>query len=189
MNRLFGVAAAVLLAVPAVANAQGIGVEAAGIYASLSGDDFQTTDAGFGFDAQLRLRTPGRLSLGAGLQYTSHNDDSIGESVGVLGVFAEPRLSFSVPASPITPFIGGRVGYLRRSVSAGGTDASSSGWLYGGTGGVTFRGGPMVDLMVAVVFAGASFSDYEVNGQAQTGTDASGSALAVRAGVSIKLGR
>ncbi len=189
MNKLFGVAVAGLLAIPAVADAQGIGAEAAGIYATLSGDDFQGIDAGFGLDAQLRFNAAPRFSIGAGVQLTSHGNNVVSENTRVTGFFAEPRLTFSMPASPLTPFLGARVGLARTSLSSGGTDVTSSGWLFGGTGGAMFRAGPMVNVVLAVVFASVSFGDFEVNGTSQPGTETSGTSLALRGGVSIKLGR
>lgn len=179
---LFGV-------VPAAAAAQGIGIEAAGIYATLSGDDFQGVDAGFGFDGQLRLNLAPRFSIGAGIQRTSHGNDVVPENFGVMGFFAEPRLTFSMPGAPMTPFIGARVALMKSSIESGGTEVKQSGYLLGGTAGAMFRAGPMVNIVAAVVFGSLSFGDQEVNGTEQPGTDTGGTSLAIRAGVNIKLGR
>lgn len=191
MRTVSGTAAvlAALVLVPSALLAQKIGLEAAGIYATLSGDDFQGVDAGMGLDAQIRFNVAPRISIGAGVQRTSHGNDVVPENFGVLGIFAEPRLTFSMPASPLTPFIGARVALMKSSIESGGTEVKQSGYLVGGTGGIMFRAGPMVNIVAAVVFGSLSFGDQEVNGTEQPGTDTGGTSLALRAGVNINLGR
>ena len=186
-----GLAAVVCLAgiMPAVAAAQGIGVEAAGMYATLSGDDFTGIDAGMGFDAQLRINVASRFSLGGGFQMTSHGNNVVPDNFKVSAFFAEPRLTFSMPASPLTPFLGARVGRLSSKIESGGTEQTASGWEYGATGGAMFRAGPMLNIVVAVMYAAASFGDIEVNGTSQPNSDTSGSSLILRAGVNLRLGR
>lgn len=164
----------------------GVALEFAGLYATLSGSDFQGINAGFGGDAQVRFG--GRLSLGLGAQYTSHGNDVVPDNSKVIGIFAEPRITFHVPASPITPYVGARVGWMNSSISSGGTDIKSSGYEAGATGGVMFRAGPMVQIVLAAVFASVHFGDQKVNGASQANSDTSGSSLAIRAGVRIGLG-
>jgi len=191
MRSLKGLAAILAVAslMPVTVAAQGLGIEVAGMYATLSGDDFTGIDAGVGFDAQLRINLAPRVSLGGGVQRTSHGNDVVPDNYGVMAFFVEPRMTFSMPASPMTPFIGARVGRLSSSIESGGNEQEASGWMYGATGGLMFRAGPMVNLVVAVMYAAASFGDIEINGTTQPNSDTSGSSLVLRGGVSIKLGR
>lgn len=182
MKRLSLVVACLVLA-PALVQAQNI--EAALLYATLSGDDFDGVDAGLGIDAQVRFRAGPRLTIGIGGQYTMHGVDISDEKFKVMGIFAEPRLTFSMPGASMTPFVGARLGYLRNSFSDTGTDVKASGWLLGGTGGLMFRAGPSMNIVLALMFASATFGDQEINGTTQANTDASGTSLALRAGVSF----
>jgi hypothetical protein len=173
--------AGVFVAAAQPARAQ-IGFGVAGLYASLNGSDFDGTDAGIGVDGQVRFSIGGSGSLGIGGQYTRHGIQGISDNLKVLGVFGEPRYYFSVPGS-LKPYLAGRAGYLRESISSGGIDASANGYLVGGGAGLLVNAAPLLHLDLTVLFIGVSFGDTTIDGTKVPDSSSHGSALALRIGV------
>ncbi|HXI19881.1 MAG TPA: hypothetical protein VNH46_02275 [Gemmatimonadales bacterium] len=158
------------------------------MYASLSGSDFDGTDAGFGLDGQVRFPLASSFTLGLGGQFTSHGLQGLSDNLKVLGIFAEPRLMFATPGS-LKPYLAARGGYLHESVSSGGSSASASGWYAGGGGGLLIAVGPMVSVDLGALFSTASFGDFSVNGTSVANTSTSGTVLSVRGGILVQLGK
>ena len=177
----------VLLALAARAEAQTtnpFGVEVAGIYATLSGDDFEGTDAGVGFDAQLRYTKSSQFSFGGGIQRTSHGIDGFDNNIAVLGFFVEPRMELKMSGtSNLSPFLAFRAAYLRESLDEGGSDLTSTGYSFGFGGGLNMAATPAMSLTGTVTYNIVNFGEVEVDGDAIPDSDASGSSLAVRFGV------
>ncbi|MGH7612931.1 MAG: hypothetical protein ACREMW_02675 [Gemmatimonadales bacterium] len=153
----------------------------AGLYASLSGNDFQGTNAGFGGDLQVRGGLGSSFSLGGGVQFTSHSTD-ISANWKVIGLFAEPRYLFKTSSSRVSPLLTGRLGWIRESISSGGNDGSASGYFFGFGGGMLVGLGGSAALDMSVVFASVNFGDLQVNGS-NSGFSPSGTSLAIRAGL------
>ncbi|MGH9894599.1 MAG: hypothetical protein ACREA0_21995 [bacterium] len=179
------VAAAGVVATPAVAQ---VSIGAAGLYASLNGSDFDGTDAGFGLDAQVRFPIGSSASLGFGGQWTSHGVQGATNNLTVLGVFGEPRFMFTTAGS-VKPYLMARGGYVRESFSESGFDASASGYYVGGGGGLVLAAGSSLTVDLAVFLNTVSFGDVTVNGSKVSNSNTSGSALVVRAGIVIGLGK
>lgn len=182
---LVAAAALAAFAVSAEAQESKFGIEVAGMYATLSGDDFQGTDAGMGFDAQGRFSINPAFSLGAGVQRTSHGIDGASNDMGVLGFFAEPRYAFAMEGSSMKPFISGRFAMLKASLEEGGSDFEQSGMLFGFGGGAGFMVSPTVQLTGSVTYNIVDMGDLEIDGTKVPDSEASGSSLAVRFGVSF----
>jgi len=181
-----GVAGVAVVAPPAVAQ---VSIGAAGLYASINGSDFDGTDAGFGLDAQVRFPLGTGFSLGIGGQWTTHGIQGTSDNLGVLGVFGEPRYVFTTTSETLKPYLAARGGYLHESFSGGGIDASASGYFVGGGGGLVISVGPTVSVDLAVLWTTVSFGDATVNGSKVSNSNTSGSALAIRGGVLIGLGK
>lgn len=167
-----------------VAQAQGVRVELTGAYQSLSGDDFEGTNSGIGGEAQVRFGM-GRMTLGVGALLSSHGIDGIDDKLKILGLLAEPRFVFALTGSPLSPFIAARFAYLRETLTTGGQDFKATGFAFGGGAGVNYRISPLIQILVAAYFQSARFGDVDVDGTTSPGTDASGTAMTLRAGLSI----
>ncbi len=129
----------------------------AGLYVSLSGSDFQGTNAGIGADGQVRFRlAPSPITLGIGAQYTTHSVDGISENFNVWGVFVEPRYAFPSGASQVKPYLAARGGYLHQGISSGGNSLSADGFDIGAGGGILVGLGG-VDLDIGFLFALVNF--------------------------------
>lgn len=174
------------------ANAQGIkpsfSIEGGALYASVSGDDFEGTDAGMGFDAQARLAFGG-FSIGAGYQRTSHDIEGLEESASVSSFFVEPRLALPMGMSRVSPYLMGRIGRVSNSLEESGIEAEANGWSYGAGAGLNIAAASRVALNVSAFYNGLSFGDYEVDGSEISDSNSSGGSFVLRAGLSVGLGR
>ena len=174
-----------------VAVVPGFGIEAGIGYYPLSGDDFDLTDPGIGFEGEARYTWASGFQLAGGVSYNIHgvDVDVIDENLKVLGVFAEPRYLFALKSPNIAPFIGGRLSYLHQSLDRNGVSTGGNGWAFGGVGGLLFQVGQQVGIEVSVLFAAVSFGDFEADGFSIANTDTSGSTLGLRAGVVVNFPR
>lgn len=190
--RLYRVAAVTVLlgCGPVLLPAQSFSFSGAGLYATLSGADFDGVNAGLGGDVQLRYHAARGISIGGGVQYTSHSVDGINENFGVTGFFADARYAFQGGSSlSVTPYLGARVVLTHYSISSSGSDLKASGTAFGPAGGMLIRLTPATQLDVGLVWYSVHFGDAELNGTTQSGTDSNGSSLALRAGVVIGFGK
>ena len=192
LRRLLAVAVALVLAGVSGSAAQ-VSVGVGGQYLSLGGTDFDGTDAGFGGEARVLFPVGTSLMVGAGGQYSIHGYTGSSESFNVLGLLAEARYMFKTPGGKVSPYVAGRGGYVRASDSnvdlgAGPTDVSQSGFAFGGGGGVMISLTPGLGLDFGAIFHSVSLGDAEAYGQTQPGSEASGTGLQIRGGISFKLG-
>lgn len=189
MSRLLVPVLLLALAVPAAA--QGIRIEAAGVYATLGGDDFEDAKAGVGFDVAGVLRLRNAWSLAVGLQRTSHDSDieGVDASTGVMAVYGEPRMTLSAMGR-MTPYLFGRVSWVKASTELDDFDdeAEATGWAFGA--GLGFMAGLTSNIMlnVSAGYHAISLGDQEINGTTAEGTDTSGNSIVLKAGVSIGFG-
>jgi hypothetical protein len=175
---------------PVLLPAQSFSFAGGGVYASLSGSDFDGINGGLGIDAQFRYHARGGVSVGGGVQYTSHGIDGLDPNFGVRAFFADLRYSFENASSPsITPYIGARAALAHYGISQGGNSASANGTAFGPAGGMLIRLAPAAQLDVGIVWYSVHFGNISANGTEQPDTKSSGSALALRAGVSFGFGK
>jgi hypothetical protein len=63
----------------------GFGIGATGGYYTLNGDDFEGTDAAFGFEGYLRYTAPAGFQILAGVHYSSHDTEGVEDNLSVPG--------------------------------------------------------------------------------------------------------
>jgi hypothetical protein len=193
VSRSLAVAAIAVLLGSTTAMAQSkISLGASGGYFSLSGDDYENTDAGFGFQGDVRFMASPNISVLAGFGYNmnSETDPTGGPDVDVntIRILLQPRYMFRLTNSQLTPWVGGHVEWHQASADVSGSDVSANGFGFGGAGGVTWWASPTIGIEASVLFQSISFGDAEVDGQTVSGTDTSGTSLGIQVGVVIKLG-
>lgn len=196
LSLVASVVVALLCVTPARADAQ-VSIGIGGQLLSLGGDDFQGTDAGFGGEANVMFRVGNALKLGGGAQYSSHNDDAFDNSLKILGLFAEGRYMLATASGKATPYVAGRGGWVQASVSDVDVDGDgtpdfkkvkTSGFAFGGGGGVMITLSPTVALDLGAIFHSVSVGDVDADGTTIPNTDASGTGLQIRVGVSFRVG-
>jgi hypothetical protein len=190
--RSYRVAAAALLLAcgPVLLPAQSFSFAGGGVYASLSGSDFDGINGGLGGDLQFRYHAKRGVSIGGGIQYTSHGIEGFSETFGVRAFFVDGRYAFEqAAASSVTPYLGVRFALTHYSVSSGGSTLSANGTAFGPTGGLLVRLTPTTQLDLGVAWFSVHFGDAEIDGTPQADSKSSGSALALRAGVAFGFGK
>lgn len=160
-----------------------------GVYADPNGSDFDGTNAGYGFQGQVRFPLGATLSLGLGGQWTSHGLQGISENASLVGGFAEPRFAFSTKSTQLKPYLTGAVFYLHESISSGGNTASANGFFFGGGAGVLISAGHTTSVDLSAFFGPLSFGDVKVNGSTFSGSSTSGTGLEIRAGLLFNFGK
>ena len=181
-TRFILIAVLALAALATTAQAQSVKwtFEGAGLYTSLSGDDFDNTDAGMGFDLQGRYQYNSKWSFGGGLMRETHGIDGVSDDAVVLGFLVEPRFHFRKLDNNLMPYATLRVAYLKNSLETGGSDYEASGNLIGLGGGVGYAFSPNMTFGGSLTFNAISFGDVEIDGTSQDGTDTSGNGLTFR---------
>jgi opacity protein-like surface antigen len=172
---------------PTMASAQ-VTVGVGGQLLSLGGDDFQGIGSGFGGEARVLFPVGTSVLLGAGVQYSSHTIEGIDPNMSVLGLIAEGRYQFKMATGKATPYVGGRGGYVRASISEGGSSASQNGFAFGALAGVAIAMAPTTSLDLGLAFHAVKMGDAKIDGETEPDTDSSGTGFQFRAGVSFKLG-
>ena len=170
-----------------------IGLEAALVYASVSGDDFQDTDAGLGWDGQVQLGYRAVL-LGLGYERSSHHNDLLGEYVTATSVFVEPRFSLGRRSWAAIPYLAVRYSRTELSLDAfipglGSLAADQEGYLLLAGPGLSVALASKVRMELALLYGKASFGTAKVNGQPLVNSERRGSTFHARAGLSLRTRR
>ncbi len=195
MRWTIGLAAAVISVSPGVLypqSAQRLSVQGSGLFLKLLGDSFEGTDAGYGFEAQVRY-TPSALSFGAGFQYTSHAVDGADDRATLVGGFIEPRYVFSTSSSTLFPYLSGRFYAVRFTSENTATQirTTSTGVAANGGGGVLLRFGPRINIDLGATYGYFRFSEFTfenlATGLEGTGEGNNGSNVVLRAGLTFGL--
>lgn len=170
-----------------------IGLEAALVYASVSGDDFQDTDAGLGWDGQVQLGYRA-MSLGLGYERSSHHNDLLGEYVTATSLFVEPRFTLGRGGWAAIPYLSVRYSRTELSLDAfipglGSLAADQKGYLLLAGPGLSVALASHVRMELALLYGRASFETAKVNGQVLANSQRQGSAFHARAGLSLRTRR
>lgn len=179
---------ALLLTWPILASAQRGGVTLSPGWYTLEGRDFEGTDPALGIEGQLWYAVTPRFEAALGLVRTSHNLDGSSDNLTGLVVYAEPRWRFPIAGGDVAPYVGARVGVARQSIAAGGFDAHTMGFAFGGVVGARFRLGARVALDGGLSYTHLSFGEWEVGGTQIRDSDTKGDALGLHAGIAFLLG-
>ncbi len=148
------------------------------------GDDFRETDSGPGLDIAVRFAAGERLYLALGGQWNSNGVDFSDDDWNVLAIFVEPSLVFGF-GTPVEPFIAGRVGWLRQSITAPSGRRTANGVGFGGFVGLRLPVVSRLAVEVAAPFYHVSFGDVEVDGVERPGSDSSGRVFGFRIALNI----
>jgi opacity protein-like surface antigen len=179
--------AVALPAAAQIASGPSFSFEPAALYATVNGDDFAGTDAGFGFDVQGRVKFSA-LSLGVGYQRSSHDVESVTENIAASGFFIEPRYEFATPG-PVTPYLSARVGRVTTSLESGGSEAEQSGFSFGGGAGIVMPLAKSVRLNTSATWNRVSLGNAKLNGSEIPDSESKGSSVMLRVGMSLNFGR
>ncbi len=157
-------AAATLLSTAAFAQdtpaRTGFGAAASGGYVGFGGDAFARIGSAFGLEATGRHTWPGNFQLVLGVHYSSHNVEGAATDLRVFSVFVDPRYVLAMMNSErFSPYVGGRVAYVRLGSNDGGADGSANGFSIGGLAGFLFEVVPGVAIEGYGYFGGLVLDD------------------------------
>jgi hypothetical protein len=99
------------------------------------------------------------VSLGAGLQYTSHTSGP--DNLKISGVFVEPRFAPVVGSTKFFPYLAGRLAVLNQSSNFG---TSSGGYAAGAGAGVVIKLTKTVNIDAGGALVRQKFGDFNLNG-------------------------
>lgn len=171
---------------PATAQQAGaVGLEVTAGYNLMGGDDLDVLDNALGFEAIGSYAFPAGLELGVGAGISTHDIPGDDLDANITNVFGEGRYRFGVPASEVPhlhPFLAGRVGWSSLSFdTTGDEDASTTGLLIGGGGGLEYWLSDTVGLVGAALL---QFLDYGSSDEVPG--DRSGREVDLRAGLKVR---
>ncbi len=175
---LVGVSVLAAVAVPASSQDVRLNISA-GVY-SPGGADFDDTDAGPGFDAVALFSLSPRLELGAGAQWNSHGVKFSRDSYDVISLFAEPRIALGAEDASLQPFVGARLGWVRKSIDVGVRSRSANGVGLGGLAGLGYQATSTIAFELAATAYYLSFRDFIEDGTKRANSSSSGNALGLR---------
>lgn len=166
------------------ASAQNHHLSVGGGWYNPGGDDFAETDSGPGLDVAVRFAAGERLYLAVGSQWNSNGVEFSDGDWNVLAIFVEPSLVLAVGAA-VEPFIAGRVGWLRQSITAPSGRRTGNGVGFGGFVGLRVPVAKRLSVELAAPFYGVSFGDVEVDGVERPDSDSSGRVSGIRIALNI----
>ena len=172
-------------------------VQGSGLLVSLHGEAFDRLRIGTGLGGEFQFRlNPGPLSLGIGVQITSHSSTSQGlsNSMNLTGFFVEPRYAFPIANRIVRPYVAARIAILNQSADMEdiGTTfkVKASATAIGGGAGFVARINDRVGFDFGLALTSANFGTYEYrDAGGDSGLDAgSGTSFVARAGFNIGIG-
>lgn len=178
-------AIAILVAAPVAAQAQSgrrVSVEAAATFGSLTGDDFEGTDASAGFDVAAFLNL-NAWQFGAGYARSAYGHETLAGEFVVSGIFIEPRYQFGASDAQWRPYLAARIGRASASgderVLGQPVSFEGDGLLLGAGVGLLLEVTSRFQLILAAHASRVSFDYGGINGSS---SDESGNQVGVRVG-------
>ena len=168
-------------------------VQASALFEQVYGDAAQwrlneSLPAGYGVEGQVRY-TPSALSIGGGVQWTTHSWTDTGEdsNLSLLGVFLEPR--YVLPATDrIGPYLSARLAFTKLKLKIASEEVgTATGQTINGGGGILVALTPKMALDIGATFGYTNFGDLENNGTPTGLKTGSGTNLIARIGLAIGL--
>ena len=164
-------------------------------FGTLTGDDFENSEAGFTVGGNLLFLRPNGIQLGLAFDYSQYGVGDVDLNGIVLESGEEPVtqldilgvLRYVFPDEAAQFFLGGKAGFSRRSAEVSIIESSSSGLAVGPMAGVQVPVGNLA-LEIGLDAMFVSYGDVEIDGTKITGTDATGFRILGRVGLSIPLG-
>ena len=195
LKPLWFVAGAVcLLSGSAAAQVQSpFSIQASALFEKVYGDASEwrvneSLPAGYGVEGQVRY-TPSALSLGGGVQWTTHNwtDSGDDSNLSLLGVFLEPR--YVLPATDrVGPYLSARLALTKLKLEIADAEVgTATGTTINGGGGILVALSPRMALDIGATFGYTNFGDLENNGTPTGLKTGSGTNLIARIGLAIGL--
>lgn len=148
------------------------------------GDDFRETESGPGLDIAVRFAAGERLYLAFGGQWNSNGVEFADDDWNVLAIFVEPSVVFAT-GGVVAPFIAGRIGWLRQSITAPRGRRTGNGVGFGGFVGLRVPLTSRLSVEVAAPFYRVSFGDVEVDGVERPDSASSGRVFGIRVALNI----
>jgi len=173
-------AGALLLAAPVLAADGQFAIGGNLGYATLTGDDFQAADDGFGVNGSLRYNMVNGFGINGAVQWNSHDVKGTDESFNMLRIGVEPRYNFSLSNPVFTPYLGARAMWIRESAD---NNMSANGWGFGATGGMIFQTSPNFGIELGLSYDAISFGDIKVDGNTLENSDTSGGSFSIMTGI------
>ena len=151
-------------------------------YFSLTGDDFETADPGFGVNGNVRYNMPNNFGVNAAVQWNKHGIDGTDDSFNMLAIALEPRYNIEMQNPMFTPFVGARGMWVKQSGDAAGLDISSSGFGFGATAGMMFNVSSQFGIEAGVGYDAISMGNLDIDGTELPDSEASGGSFNFSAG-------
>ncbi|GMR13396.1 MAG: hypothetical protein BMS9Abin29_1605 [Gemmatimonadota bacterium] len=148
------------------------------------GGDFGETDSGPGLDVAVRFAVGQRLYLAFGRQWNSNGVEFTDDDWNVVAIFFEPSLVLATGAA-VEPFLAGRVGWLRQSITTSSGRRTGNGVGFGGFVGLRVPVASRLSVELVAPFYGVSFGDVEVDGVERPNSDSSGRVFGIRIALNI----
>ena len=162
-----------------------VSVEAAATFGSVTGDDFEGTDASAGFDIVAFLNLDA-WQLGAGYARTAYGHETLAGDFVIGAVFIEPRYLFGDRRARWRPYAAVRIGRASASgderVLGQSVSFDGEGMLLGAGVGLLLDVRPRIQLILAAHASHVAFDYGGVNGDA---SDESGNQVGVRIGARV----
>jgi hypothetical protein len=129
-------------------SAQRFSLQVSGLGAYPFGGGLENVDAGYGWEAQLRVN-PSLFSIGAGAEQTFHTVPNVsGRDIVFLGGFIEPRYVLDLGSDSFALYLSGRAALSQIKLTQGDFESTGTGWTLNGGGGVLFPLGERINLDV-----------------------------------------
>ena len=185
--RLAGLLAVIAL-LPAAASAQSaqqFSLQVSGLAAVPFGGGLANVEAGYGWEAQLRIN-PSAFSIGAGAEQTFHSVRDTQRDITFLGGFIEPRYVIDIGRDNMVLYLSARAAVSQITLSVGTFESTGTGYTLNGGGGLLFPLGERVNLDVG---ATVGYKDLGILDLPTETVDlGTGSNTVVRVGLAIGLG-
>ena len=177
-----------LLGIPLLLAAQRAGATLVAGYESLEGSDFDAADPGLVLGAELWYAPWRKLEVGIGLTRGTHDIPGADHAVNLV-IYAEPRWTFPIRESIAVATLGVRAGFALQSYTQQGFEIAATGFACGGDAGFRVRVGHGVALTLIGSYTHLTLGDFTLAGAPVGNSDTQGDALALLAGVTIRLRR
>jgi hypothetical protein len=178
-------AMAFLPATVSAQSAQQFSLQVSGLGALPFGGGLSNVEAGYGWEAQLRIN-PSAFSLGAGVEQTLHEVSNSSREIAFLGGFLEPRYVVDIGSDNMVLYLSVRAAVSQITLSVPGFESTGTGYTLNGGGGLLFPLGERINLDVGATVGYKDLGILDLpTGTFDLGT---GSNAVARVGLAIGLG-